>query len=309
MRLATTTADFTGYCRTPAEAVRAYEGTGFKHLDYSFYRANFPGSPFMSDDWMKEVSDAAKEAEHLGFDFVQAHSPGNDIFREDRETVIKGNVRAIEACAYLGIDRIVVHSGRGKKYQRAGDMQAYREAVRDFYAALYPAMEKYNVRVLAENYIPAGDDTCSFYSGKDLNDLLDVCAHPLMGVCWDVGHGNLIAPERQYEDITVLGERLQAVHIQDNFGEHDDHICPLMGTLDIDAVMRGLKDNGFIGRNGVFTFEADNIVSRAGSWPNRRRETGERVAADPGIGVKRAAVRLMYEVGKDILTKYGLYED
>ncbi len=309
MRLATTTADFAGYTATPAEAVRAYEGTGFSHLDYSFYRANFPGSPFMGDDWMKEVVEAGKEAERLGFDFVQAHSPGNDWFgKDDRETIIKGNVRAIEACAYLGIDRIVVHSGRSKDFHGEGDRKAYLEGVKEFYSALYPAMEKYNVKVLAENYIPAGDDTTSFYSGKDLNDLLDVCDHPLMGVCWDVGHGNLIAPERQYDDITALGERLQAVHIQDNFGEHDDHICPLMGTLDIDAVMRGLLDGGFIARNGVFTFEADNIVSHAGSWPNRRHETGNRIAADPGFEVKRAAVRLMYAVGKDILTKYGLFE-
>lgn len=307
MRLATTTVDFYRYCATPAEAVRAYEGTGFTHLDYSFYKANYPGSPFMGEDWMREVTDAAKQAEKLGFDFVQAHAPGNDIFNDEKEAVIKGNLRAIEACAYLGVDRIVLHSGRSARFRGEKDMQAYREAVRDFYAALYPSMEKYNVMVLAENYIPAGDDTSSFYRGSDLNELLDVCDHPLMGVCWDVGHGNLIHPD-QYEDIVGLGERLKAVHIQDNFGEHDDHICPLMGTLDIDGVMRGLLDNGFIERNGVFTFEADNLISRAGAWPNARHETGARLAAEPGLEVKRAAVRLMYEVGKDILTKYGLFE-
>ena len=308
MRISTTTADFRGYCENTAQAVRAYEGTGFKHLDYSFYKANYQGSPFMSDDWMKEIVDASKEAEKLGFDFVQAHSPGNDYFRDDIETVIKGNIRAIEACAYLGIDRIVVHSGRSDKYQLPDDMDAYRKAVRGFYEALYPAMEKYNVRVLAENYTPSSKNECSFYSGEDLAELVDYCNHPLLGVCWDVGHANMINPD-QYGDIVKLGERLCAVHIQDNMGTHDDHICPYMGTLDIDSVMRGLIDSGFAERNGVFTFECDNIVSRTGSWPNYRNEFGERVAAEPDINVKYAAVKLMYEVGKTILTKYGLYED
>ncbi len=308
MKFATTTADFYGYCATDAEKVRAYEGTGFKHIDYSFYRANCPGSAFMSENWIKEVAAAAKEAEKLGFDFVQAHSPGNDYFSCDTETVIKGNIRAIEACGYLGIDRLVVHSGRSKKFSSPEDMPAYMEAVKGFYEALYPAMEKYNVRVLAENYIPSGDTTCSFYSGADLCGLIDLCAHPLMGVCWDVGHGNMINPA-QYGDIVKLGERLQAVHMQDNHGQHDDHLCPLMGTLDIDEVMRGLKDNGFIDRGGVFTLEADNFYAYNSAKYKKYDKKSGYTEVYPGLEVKRAAVRLMYEVGKDILTEYGLFED
>ncbi len=308
MRLATTIADFGGYCETDAEKVRAYEGTGFRHLDYSFYRKNYDGSAFMTDGWVKEVSAAAREAEKLGFDFVQAHSPGNDYFSNDRETVIKGNIRAIEACAYLGIDRIVVHSGRCRSYKAPEYWKTYLNDIKGFYEALYPAMEKYNVKVLAENYLPADGGECSLASGADMAELVDLCNHPLMGVCWDTGHANLINPD-QYGDIVGLGERLCAVHIQDNMGIRDDHICPLMGTLDIDGVMRGLKDNGFIKRNGVFTFECDNIVSRTGSWPNKRHESGERIAADPTLEIKRTAVRLMYEIGKHILTGYGCFED
>lgn len=305
MRIATTTADFYGYYETTAQMVRAYEGTGFRHLDYSFYRANHPGSAFMTADWVKEVADAGREAEKLGFDFVQAHSPGNDYFCEDTETVIKGNIRAIEACGYLGIDRIVVHSGRSKKFRSPEQMGAYLEAIKGFYEALYPAMEKYNVRVLAENYTPAGDDTCSLISGNVLAELIDACAHPLLGVCWDVGHGNLIAPA-QYGDIVALGERLMAVHIHDNHGVHDDHICPLTGTLRIDEVMRGLRDNGFIARGGVFTLETDNFLSHRASWPAVTDEKGATVTVHPAPEVKRAGVRLMYEIAKDVLAKYGI---
>lgn len=309
MKIATTTADFRGYVETEAQAVRAFEGTGFRHLDYSFYKSNYEGSDFMSGGWVKGVAAAAKEAERLGMDFVQAHSPGNDYFREDRDTVIAGNIRAIEACAYLGINRLVVHQGRSADFIAPRDTEKYYEGIREFYSALYPAMEKYNVHVLAENYIPSGDNRCSFYKGEELADLMKYLSHPLMGVCWDIGHGNLTGSKNQYDDIIALGENLKAVHIQDNFGEHDDHICPFMGTVDIDAVMRGLEDNGFIARGGVFTFEADNIISHTNSWPNRRRESGKTVAADPGLEVRRKAEILMYETGRFILEKYGYYED
>lgn len=307
MRLATTIEDFEGYCDSYAKMIEAYEETGFRHLDFSFYKANYEGSPFMSDNWVKDIAEASKTAERLGFDFVQAHSPGNDYFNNDKETVIKGNIRAIEACAYLGIDRIVVHSGRSRSLVYPHDMQKYTDSVREFYEALYPAMEKYNVRVLAENYLPPDKNECGFYNGREMAQFIDLCNHPLMGVCWDTGHANLVNPD-QYDDIINLGEHLQAVHIQDNMGIRDDHICPLMGTLDIDAVMRGLKDNGFIDRNGVFTFECGNIISHTGSWPNRRKESGERVAAEPTLEIKKIAVRLMYEVGKTILIKHNCFE-
>lgn len=302
MRLATTIADFRSYCENTAECIRAYEGTGFKHLDYSFYVLNYPGSPFMSDDWKKDITKAAREAEKLGFDFVQAHSPRNDYFRDDVETVIKGNIRAIEACAYLGIDKLVVHSGRCRDFQSPDDMETYKKAVQGFYEALYPAIEKYNVHVLAENYTPSSQNECSFYSGDDLLELMEMCNHPLLGVCWDVGHGNLINPD-QHGDIVRLGKHLKAVHIQDNFGVNDNHLCPLMGTLDVDAVMRGLKDNGFIDRNGIFTFECDNIVSSSSTYNPKS------VTVKPSFEVKHAAVTLMYEIGKYILTKYNCYED
>ncbi len=308
MKIATTTSDFTGYVGSDAEAVRAFEGTGFRHLDYSFYRLNYKNSEFMGDNWVKNIAAAAKEAEKLGFDFVQAHSPSNDFFRDDKETVIKGNIRSIEACAYLGIKKLVVHSGRTDKYQGKENMKAYVEDVKSFYEALYPAMEKYGVYVCAENYIPSGSDTCSFYSGEDLAKLMEICNHPLMGVCWDIGHANLIDPD-QYKDIIRLGNNLQAVHIQDNYGLHDDHICPLIGTVDIDSVMRALIDNGFVSRGGVFTFEAENVISRIKCWPNARHEFGESLANIPTLEAKIKAEMLIYEIGKSILTKYNLYED
>lgn len=310
MKIATTTADFRDYVDTDAEAVRAFEGTGFKHLDFSFYESNYAGSPFMSDNWVKGIAAASKEAEKMGIDFVQAHSPKNTVFGDDPEAAIKGNIRSIEACAYLGIKKLVVHSGRDASFKGSQNMKNYNEAVRRFYESLYPAMEKYDVYVLAENYTPAGNpDTCSYYTGDDLCTLMECCNHPLMGVCWDIGHANLLFPDEQYKNIMKLEKYLKAVHIQDNFGVRDDHIAPLIGTVDIDSVMKGLKDCGFIDNGGVFTFEADSLIALPNSWMTKENGIKKCTTADRSIEVRKHAERLLYEIGKEILTKYNCFED
>lgn len=311
MKLATTIGDFQHYTASSAEAVRAYEGTGFRHLDFNFYRMVYDGSPFLGNDWMSEIKNAALEAERLGFDFVQAHSPGNNFLspQQDYDTVVLGNIRSIEACGYLGVHNIVVHSGICPDMKYPLDRDAYFRVNRTFYEKLYPAMEKYNVNVLIENSATANMGTSWFFmTGQEMVDFCRYCGHPLLHACWDVGHANMQHPA-QYSDIIALGNDLLAVHIQDNLGSHDDHLAPLTGTLDIDSVMHGLIDNGFVSRGGVFTFEADNILARSSSWPNCRNASFNGDAArcpGPTLELKRASIRLLYEIGRTILTEYGL---
>lgn len=315
MKLATTTGELEGFVQTSADAVRVYEGTGFTHLDFSFYRVNFPGSPFMEDgkDWMREIVDAGKAAEKLGFDFVQAHAPANNPFKDDFDETIKGNLRTIEACAYLGIKNVVLHAGNTREMRYPNARKEFFERNRAFYEKLYPAMEKFDVNVLTENGALGNSGGSYFFmTGEEIRDFLDFCGNPRLLACWDVGHANMQDPN-QYKDIMALGGKLAAVHIQDNMGRSDDHLAPFMGTLDVDSVMRGLIDNGFVARGGVFTFEADNMLSRGRSWPNGRNHFSTDVGAPeriPGatLAMKKSAISLLYTIGKEILTAYGLYE-
>jgi len=316
MRLATSTGDLLHYTSSPAEAVRAFEGTGFRHLDYSFYNAARTGLPFMDEkDWMREVAAAALEAERLGFDFVQAHSPGNNFLvtdgagkADDYEFTVKANIRSIEACGYLGVKNLVVHSGISGELLYPQDRERYFEINRDFYRRLYSAMEKHGVHVLIENSARANmGDRYFFMTGREMVDFVEYCDHPLMGACWDVGHANMQNPA-QYGDIVDLGGMLKAIHFQDNMGRSDDHLAPFMGTLDVDSVMQGLIDSGYVKRGGVLTFESDNILTRAGGWPNYRNEKSPRgrCAYEPSLQLKRAAIGLLYNIGCDILKAYNI---
>ena len=310
MKLATTTNDFHPYyCADTSDAIGAFEGTGFRHLDFSFYYDDNPGI-VSSDDWMRSIDAAGAQAQKLGMDFVQAHAPGINILdnRDDDKDLLVFS-RCIEACAHLGIDRMVMHSACVPRYLYPQDRDGYFAENRDFFRRLFPVMEKYGVQVLVENSAEANSGGRYFFmTGREMREFVDYCAHPLLKACWDTGHANM-RKNNQYDDILAMGDALAAVHIQDNFGDLDQHLAPFMGTLDVDAVMHGLLDIGYA---GTFTFEANNMISKPGAWPNPRNAmfgNGEARVPGPNLQLKRKAVELLYEIGKTILSAYDCFEE
>ena len=62
MKIATTIAEVLPYVeQDPVRAVKCYEDSGFRYLDYSFYHMlNLPNHPLMGENW-KEVILAVKQ--------------------------------------------------------------------------------------------------------------------------------------------------------------------------------------------------------------------------------------------------------
>ena len=311
MKLASTTGDFRGYAKTTADAVRFYEGTGFRHLDYNFYNVIHDGSPFLGDRWLDEVEEAGREAERLGFDFVQAHSPNYNPLdpNANHEAGMLATIRSIEACGRLGIPNIVVHPGMTTELTYPDGRDGYFSRNRDFYRSLFPAMEKWNVNVLIENSAEANMGTRYFFmTGQEMRDFADYVDHPLLHCDWDIGHANMRGTD-QREDILAMGDHLRGLHIQDNFGACDEHIAPFMGTADMDAVMQGLLEVGY---KGYFTFVTDNMLLCYGRWPHKRRQlpsVTERRLAVPPLDLRRKAAAFLYEIGRAILSAYDCFEE
>lgn len=304
MKLCTTTGGLESYTSSAAEAVRCFEGTGFQLLDFNFYRVRQNGSPFLSEEWEKWVQSICAAADRLGVSFVQAHSPDGNCMAgpEEREQLIFATNRCIHACALMGIQNLVVHPGtaEGVGYdQFLTENSAY-------FQALYPAMEEYGVNVLIENSAERNmPNRPFFFTGQEMKAFLDDMNHPLLHACWDTGHANMRGMD-QYEGMTVLGEHLRAVHIQDNMGTEDEHLAPMMGTCDMDEILTALLDMGF---SGPFTFEADNLLLKGGGWPHRRkvwREGGK--LQSPSLELARKSIGLLYEIGKFLLSAYDCYE-
>lgn len=312
MKLATTTADFRGYCNNNAAAqVKLFEPTGFKYLDYSFYNIIYPGSPYLApgDGWKNEVQSALKAADQLGMVFVQAHAPDGEHFLpgEARDALILATNRSIEACSMLGIPGTVVHAA-----QHPDPNATPREFIDiniEFYQALYAAAEKYNVKIYIENSCEQNMPRYYLRTGREMKEFLTLANHPLLQACWDTGHANMRNMD-QYQSLIDLGESLQALHIQDNYGDRDSHVMPFIGTCNFDQILQGLVD---IGYKGAFTLEAGSGIRMAEAWPHKRkpfvyRDQTVETLLNPPEKIKQQYVGLMFAVGKYMLEQYGCYE-
>lgn len=306
MKIATTIGEMYGYVAegypvNTAEVVSLYADTGFRYLDYSFYTANKPGSVFLTDDWQRQIEDAGNTAAGLGMSFVQAHSPDYNPYHEEKDTAyhergMLATKRSIEACGRLGIKNIVVHTAFGAQCQYPEDKEKYFQTNLPFLQALYPTMEKWDVRVCIENSAEGNMGKNYFFmTAEDMNDFIAYADHPLIGACWDTGHGNMRHAD-VYHELTTLGKNLHAIHFQDNGGVYDEHIAPFFGTLNVDAVMRGLIDAGY---EGALTFEADYFCAH-------RNTHGDDTLAYPPMRVKKACLRVLHEIGMAALEAYGI---
>ena len=56
-----------------------------------------------------------------------------------------------------------------------------------------------------------------------------------------------------------LGDRLEALHVHDNDGIHDDHTAPYLGCCNWNRVILGLRK---IGYKGTFNFESAGFNNR-----------------------------------------------
>ena len=302
MKIAATICDILPFVPSPADAVRLFEGSGFRYLDYSFYHVlNQPQHPFLSDFWQKDIEKAGEEAARLGFSFVQAHAPACSIRPEKAEPELTATLRSIEACGMLGIENMVIHTGFFREIPYRGGNQAYFEANRPFFEALIPAMEKHGVHILFENttrrHCP---DDCYFpTTAQDLNEWIDFLHHPLFGAAWDVGHAHMDSIDHEAE-ICALGPNLRAIHVHDNDASRDQHMAPFCGSMDFDSLMRGLISSGY---SGFFTLETDGFL------PLRRNRNLNGPLAHTPLSVKKQSLALLYTISREILSAYDVYEE
>ena len=303
MKIATTIGEVFGYINSFEEAVRFYEGTGFRYLDCSFYGALNPESPsyLMDDHWRDRVLAAKAAADELGFTFVQAHAPCCELRGEGMEEGLEATIRSIEACGMLGIKNMVIHSGCWSDFKYPDDREGNHKANEPFMRALIPAMEKYDVRILFENTTMKHTGGGNYFpiTGQDLNAFVEFMGHPLFGACWDVGHAHMDSIDHQKE-INDMGKNLLAIHVHDNDGRKDFHTAPFCGSMDYDSLMRGLID---IDYKGYFTLETDGFFKF-----NRLKVEGDRLKR-PSAELKKQALKLQYNLTKFILEAYGLYEE
>lgn len=311
MRLATNMGGgWVHYGLTPTEIVAGIARAGFRCANYTFWDLD-DTSPLMGDHWERQIDDFVNGCQAAGVEIIQAHSPGgNPLPRHgaDYEGLVRRTIRSIECCAGMGSPHIVVHPGAyaGIAYEE------FLEENKRYYQDLIPAAESTGVQILVEN-IGTWQDPHHVHNGTELRALVDHIGHPLVGACWDTGHGN-IAGADQYASLTEIGSLLKGVHIQDNAGpfdvadapyRQDLHTLPFLGSVNFDAVVQGLID---IGYQGHFTFEVSaprTFDRRPFVYQGKEVQTLEW----PSFALCVQMNALLYDIGKYILQQYDVFDE
>lgn len=298
MKLATSTEDFAKYTFVQTESMALIHSAGFRYLDYSFIMDYVNGTGIYAHDPEKHVESVKRKAEELGMQFVQAHAPLGAPIAEDNAKFVRDTVKCIEACGKLGIPNLVVHSGYAKGLTREETMEENRK----FYRLLLPVAEANGVNILTENFNKMSIDNLYWIdNAPDLLALIEYVDHPMFHAVWDTGHANM---QEMPQDacLKLLGKHVRALHVQDNFGNTDAHMPPFFGTMNPDALMHGIEA---IGYNGYFTFEAPNFFCPA--TKRRPFEEEDRLLCPP-IALQVEGEKLLYEIGRHILSAYGCFE-
>ena len=257
---------------------------GFKNLDYNFLdMVDYPNR-FLDDDYKDWMYECREFVEAHGAKWVQAHSAVTGA-RKNFEKFMSMQKRSIECCSYLGIEWTVHHHIEDPEYSAHSSLSPMDFNLKMFDELLETA-EKYKVGIAVENS-PSRFFADSTYeeSTEDLVKLVDKLGSKYVGICWDVGHGNVHHVHKNADNIThqseqlkLIGNRLKATHIQDNNASRagksaglkvddseinttvafDEHIQPYMGTVDWMDVIKGLDA---INYNHYFSFEVHNAIN------------------------------------------------
>lgn len=161
-------------------------------------------------------------------------------------SVRKDSIEYMQICvdnaAILGAKIVLVvpdHSLYGQT--RADSLQRMVESI----GIVAQYASQYDVRLGIE--VLYYDETDLVNSSKDALEIIRTLSLPNIGVVADTGTLNL-SKESPAEMITVLGDLLLQVHVNDNHGEEkQQNLVPGEGTYDFPNLFRALSECGFTG--------------------------------------------------------------
>ncbi len=162
-----------------------------------------------------------------------------------RKKAVSGFAGEAEFCLSMGGDLVIVHPGGEPIGDQTRD-PARIEALRRSAHQLVEIGSSMGCRFALEN-LPRGqmgDDV------RMMRQIVEEVDSPYLGLNYDCGHANLGGGVMEMLD--AAGQRLVGTHVHDNNGQADDHFVPGFGSIDMEAVCRGLARHGY---RGDFTLE------------------------------------------------------
>lgn len=167
-------------------------------------------------------------ARRMGLDIDYVHAPFHDPNRLwidglEGEDYLNTLISCIDACSRHNIPTAVVH------ITRLSVKPALSQVGLDRVKRLAAFAEKKQVNAALEN----------MGSIQHLDDVYANIQSDCLGFCYDSGHQHYNHPDA--DCLSRYGNRLSAVHLDDNFGDDDTHLLPYDGTVNWAVTMDKLR--------------------------------------------------------------------
>ena len=237
--------------------------SGFSYVSMGFGSSRC----FHREDWAEEIETIHTVLESLALRCVMTHAPYYDlrisaeVLDEAMETAL---LRCVRATSMLGGEIMAIHP-RGY-YRRedpapedgfyANGVEIPEESFRHNVSNLQPLVDeaiRCRCRIGIENLPVFPGWAMTFCSNfPDIHKRL-IDAFDPAGACgvWDFGHAWLTHPDSA-PVLASFGSRIAGTHVHDNDRTGDHHRTPLTGTIDWNAEMAALAQNGY---GGYLTME------------------------------------------------------
>lgn len=261
------------------EASRRLVDAGFVNQDLFLCGLIRPSHncSFSGDNWKDEVKELKELAQQLGINFHQCHLPYYTSKRYDYQNEEFNRFfwnmfdRGIEICEMLGIKCAVVHPFTAADAARE-DIAVHVAENRRLYGLHAQKAACSGIRFAFENL--KGTEVFSACV-EDLIALQQEFQKENSGICWDVGHGQLVYGDDQTDAVMQLGSRIIALHVHDNLGSTDNHFPPFYGVIKWEKLMPALKKAGY---QGYLNYE----VASNRNVPDLLRDNVARYCANAG---------------------------
>ena len=270
MKLSTTTLFYgprpDGSVAPIMDSIRRIHKAGFRDVDLNFAWTRRRQTELYFDDWKDWIKQCRELLEELDMTVSQSHAPFYNVidpsypYREEEEEMVR---RSILAAAELGAGIIVIHGG---SVPYRADYKKNKSENMEYFKPHLELAAKHGVTIAIENLFDENDLQKRvrvpryLADPEDLIDLVDSLhvSYDNVGIVWDFGHANLMN-WNQPECLEMIGNRLIATHVQDNYGVVDDHLLPYLGNVEWEPIMKTLKK---IGYEGAFAYETHKMTDR-----------------------------------------------
>ncbi|QSR89074.1 sugar phosphate isomerase/epimerase family protein [Methylacidiphilum caldifontis] len=195
-----------------------------------------------------EVENIKRQLFSLGIQPLSLHSPFYPSFdlshidRSIQQESVNATLAAAEVLKEIGGKVLVVHPS-GIEMSRISSREEEKsrlDQIEKSIDLIYQSIEKWGLVLALETLLPS-------FLGSDLEFLFQlVSRYPQnVGICFDTGHVFLKHKEHFILRYKEIANRVVALHVQDTFGEHDDHLPPGEGIIRWKDFIESLKEKNF----------------------------------------------------------------